>query len=202
MNTSIQKNIHNKSIPILKLWLLMLWVLLMVYIIPSMLLSHLFFYHKARGSFVHFHHHLVGSSLYGQAFKSQRYFWGRPSLTTYQTDILEPKDIHWVGDSYWQSFAKNQNYVWKQYGVKKIPEDLLMPSTSQVDPHLTLLAIELQIPRIIQERQIPEHDLRQLIAQNTQKPFLWIYGHTCVNVLKLNLALDHYLEKKHGTTHP
>ncbi len=202
MNGRFYKDFMSEWVPMLKLWFVMLFVILLMYIMPTTIFSHLFFYQKARGSFIHLHHHTIGSSLYGQSFSSPKYFWGRPSLTSYQTDLLDEKDIHWVGDNFWKDFEKKQELYWQQHGLSSVPEELLFPSSSQVDPHVSLQAIELQLPRILQERQISEQALRTLIEKNTEKPFFWLFGQTRVNVLKLNVALDQYSEINHGTTNP
>ncbi|MFZ1798716.1 MAG: potassium-transporting ATPase subunit C [Chitinophagaceae bacterium] len=39
-------------------------------------------------------------------------------------------------------------------------------------------------------RGIAEGNLQQLIISNTQKPLIGFLGTECINVLKLNLALD------------
>ena len=186
--------------PVIKLWLIMLLGMVGIYIIPTIVISQLFFYQKAEGSFISVNKQIIGSSLYGQQFDQNNYFWGRPSLTHYKSDLLAEKNIHWVGDVYWQNFLKKQQEFWHRYTDKIIPNELLWPSSSQVDPHISIAAAQLQIPRIRQARHISASELNKLIVLNTEKPFLWLFGKTRVNVLELNIALDNYGNSKHDKT--
>jgi len=186
--------------PVIKLWLIMLLGMVGIYIIPTIVISQLFFYQKAEGSFISVNKQIIGSSLYGQQFDQNNYFWGRPSLTHYKSDLLAEKNIHWVGDVYWQNFLKKQQEFWHRYTDKIIPNELLWPSSSQVDPHISIAAAQLQIPRIKQARHISASELNKLIALNTEKPFLWLFGKTRVNVLELNISLDNYGNNKHDKT--
>ncbi len=49
----------------------------------------------------------------------------------------------------------------------------------------------MQIARIAQALGIEAKQLQTLISQNTNGRFLGIFGEPGVNVLKLNLSLDH-----------
>jgi len=51
-------------------------------------------------------------------------------------------------------------------------------------------AAMIQIPRIAAVRGIPETQLKELVEQHTEKPFLRIFGPSKINVLKLNVALE------------
>lgn len=198
MTTAFKKQILNDWIPMLKLWFVMLCVLVFFYAIVSTVLAHIFFNEQSRGSLLHAHHHLIGSRLYGQRFTKPEYFWGRPSMTAYQSDIPKSDDVHWVGDAFWRRYQQQQSNVLL---LKNPSSELLLPSSSQVDPHLSIESMEMQIPRVLQNRQIPIQELRNLIAKHTQKPFLGIFGKTVVNVLEVNVGLDQYMEKHHEPSH-
>jgi K+-transporting ATPase ATPase C chain len=201
MTMEIKKQILNEWIPMLKLWVAMLFVIVFVYALPSTILSHIFFYDKSFGSLIHYHHRIVGSSLLGQQFSNPAYFFGRPSMTTYQSDIPQAQDIHWLGNAFWKSYKKQQQDFWLKNGIEHPPSELLFPSSSQLDPHLSLEAVEMQIPRILKNRQISLAELQAIITRHTQKPFLWIFGKTRVNILEVNVGLDQYMEKHHESTH-
>lgn len=186
---------------VIKFWLVMLFGLVVIYILPNIVIAQLLFYHQAEGSFISVNDQIIGSSLYGQQFEQNNYFWGRPSLTHYKSDLLAEKNIHWVGDVYWQNYLKKQQEFWHRYTDKVIPNELLWPSSSQVDPHISIAAAQIQIPRISQARNISASKLNKIIALNTEKPFLWLFGESRINVLKLNIALDNYGNNKHDKTY-
>lgn len=186
-----RKEVTQVWIPMVKLWFFLLMVIIGFYTLPVTILSHVFFNHQARGSLVVRDHHVLGSTLYGQQFSNPIYFWGRPSMTFYQSDVLAPSSIHWVGDAYWKNFENQQRFFWQQQSIQNPPSELLYPSSSQVDPHLSLEAMRLQIPRVARARGVSEQKLDSIIAKYTEKPFLGLFGQTRVNVLKVNLELDH-----------
>jgi K+-transporting ATPase ATPase C chain len=76
-----------------------------------------------------------------------------------------------------------------------IPADLVTASASGLDPHLSPDSIRVQIPRVSKARGITENKLSQLVAQFIEPPDLGVFGESRVNVLELNLALDHQLSK-------
>ncbi|MFK0733214.1 MAG: K(+)-transporting ATPase subunit C [Gloeotrichia echinulata GP01] len=152
---------------------------------------------------------VIGSALIGQPFTSQKYFWSRPSTTSYST--ADPKKdeagILKTGISGASNLAPSNPALLQRIqgeftrlqnaGVKPTP-DLLYTSGSSLDPHITPEAAKAQIARIAKTRGVKPNQLETLIAQNTDGRFLGIFGEPGVNVLKLNLALDQYGSLKGG----
>lgn len=138
---------------------------------------------------------VVGSALIGQNFTSDRYFWGRPSTTSYN----QGKDAPTTGSSGASNFAPSNpdllkritedQQKWQTSGVKATA-DLLYTSGSSLDPHITVAAAKAQVERVAKARAITPDKLESVIAQNTEGRFLGIFGDPGVNVLKLNLSLD------------
>jgi len=73
---------------------------------------------------------------------------------------------------------------------KAIPADAVTGSGSGLDPHISPENATLQAQRVADARKIPVEKVNELIAANTDKPSLGIFGAAGVNVLMLNLALD------------
>ena len=71
-----------------------------------------------------------------------------------------------------------------------IPVDLITASGSGLDPNISVQAAKVQVKRIANIRQMDETELLDLIKQQTEKPFLRLFGPEKINVLKLNIALD------------
>jgi potassium-transporting ATPase KdpC subunit len=167
-------------------------------------LAQFFFPHQANGSLIEDAGKVIGSSLIGQNFTSDRYFHGRPSATTEP----DPKDrsqtipMPYAADSSGGSNLGPTSRVLmdrvKAEAAKlaeenpgtPIPVDLVTASGSGLDPDITPAAALFQVPRVARARHIDPARLRTLIAAKTRDRFLGVLGEERVNVLKLNLALD------------
>jgi K+-transporting ATPase ATPase C chain len=77
-----------------------------------------------------------------------------------------------------------------------IPADLLTTSASGLDPHISPDSARAQSPRIAKARGVGTEQLNGLIAQFTEAPDLGLLGEPRVNVLKLNMSLDHQFPRK------
>ncbi|NJL90794.1 MAG: K(+)-transporting ATPase subunit C [Coleofasciculaceae cyanobacterium SM2_1_6] len=144
---------------------------------------------------------VVGSALIGQPFASDRYFWSRPSTTSYSTadPATDEAGILKTGVSGASNFAPSNPdllervqetiVTLKQAGIEPTA-DLVYTSGSSLDPHITPEAARSQIPRITTARSLDPNQVEILITQNTDGRFLGIFGEPGVNVLRLNLALD------------
>jgi len=150
---------------------------------------------QANGSLVQKGDSVVGSALIGQPFSDPKYFWSRPSATSpmpyngaassgSNQGPLNPAHKEAV-----QSRIKALREAGADVG-KPVPIDLVTASGSGLDPHLSPAAADYQAARVAKVRGLPEAQVRELIARNTEGRQLGVLGEPRVNVLLLNRALD------------
>ncbi|MGA2607281.1 MAG: potassium-transporting ATPase subunit C [Terriglobia bacterium] len=71
-----------------------------------------------------------------------------------------------------------------------IPPDAVTASASGLDPHISPANAEIQAARVAKARGVSADQVKQLIAQFTERAALGFLGEPRVNVLMLNIALD------------
>jgi K+-transporting ATPase ATPase C chain len=167
-------------------------------------LAQLFFPHQANGSLTEQDGKIIGSSLIGQNFTSDKYFHGRPSATT-EPDPKDPSKtipVPYAADNSSGSNLGPTNRALidrvkadaaklaKESPGTPIPIDLVTTSASGLDPDITPAAALFQVPRVAEARHLEPAKLQALVAEQTHDRFLGIFGEKRVNVLELNLALD------------
>lgn len=129
----------------------------------------------------------------GQAFFSDKYFWSRPSTVDYNAagsggSNKGPSNPDYLAEVQ----SRIDTFLMHNPGIDKseIPSDLITASGSGLDPHISIEAAKIQVKRIVQVRNLSEHELAQLIKTHTEKPLLGWFGTERINVLKLNLELE------------
>ena len=157
------------------------------------------FPHQANGSMlVAKDGRTVGSSLIGQAFSGDTYFWGRLSAAGATDD--NPLGYDASGSAGSNLGPTNQDlidrvnqsvadYQAANPGVP-IPVDLITTSASGLDPHISPAAAEYQVARVATARGLTDADVRSVVARHTEQPLFGIFGQPRVHVLELNLDLD------------
>ncbi|HJQ57511.1 MAG TPA: potassium-transporting ATPase subunit KdpC [Vineibacter sp.] len=158
---------------------------------------------EAGGSLLQRDGKVVGSSLIGQSFTSDKYFHGRPSATT-DTDPNDSTKTVLAPYNAANSLASNlgptskalvervKGDVEKLGGSKDkpVPADMVTTSASGLDPHITPASAALQVARVAKARGLPEERVRALVAAATEERTVGLLGERRVNVLMLNLSLD------------
>lgn len=155
-------------------------------------LAQVIFKDKAQGSLIVKDGKIVGSSLIGQSFTGEEYFYSRPSYAGNGYDAVSSGGSNWgpTNKLLVNRVKTLQESLQKDNPNQTIPIDLVTASASGLDPHISPAAAAFQIARIAKARQIPEEKLRLLVNEYTEGYQLGLLGELRVNVLKLNLALD------------
>ena len=195
---------------------LVLWgITAVIYPLILLVIGQIAFPSQANGSLITKQGVVVGSSLIGQPFASEKYFWSRPSTTNYSSFATKDYDptkgdnlTQRTGVSGASNLAPSNSDLLKrgnekdgfqgvqveldrlkQAGIQPIA-DLVYTSGSSLDPHISIDGARSQIERIAKVRSLNPNQVEILVAQNTDGRFLGIFGEPGVNVLQLNLALD------------
>jgi K+-transporting ATPase ATPase C chain len=136
---------------------------------------------------------VVGYALLGQKFDKPEYFWSRQSAVGYNAAGSAGSNKGPSNPDYLKDVQGRIDTLLKYNpGVKKsdIPADLVTASGSGLDPDISPEAAAIQVKRIAAIRKLDEKQVAELVASNTQKPLMGLFGPSSVNVLKLNIALD------------
>lgn len=132
---------------------------------------------------------IVGSSLIGQKFSSDRYFQGRPSSIDYKAEASGASQLAPTNKVLIDRVKADTEAFEAKNGAKPTI-DLVTTPGSGLDPHITPAGADVQVGRVARTRGLDPTRVRELVSANTEGRFLGIFGEPRVNVLALNLALD------------
>ena len=157
---------------------------------------------QANGSMIIVNGQAVGSSLIGQCFTEDKYFWGRPSVAGATTDNPCGYDANSSAGSNLGPTSQTlldrinaQVADWQsKYGSAPIPVDLVTTSASGLDPDISPAGAEYQVARVAAARGMTEDAVRAIVAKHMEQPLLGFLGEPRVHVLELNLDLDGLLQ--------
>jgi potassium-transporting ATPase KdpC subunit len=155
---------------------------------------------RANGSKITVNGRVVGSRLIGQDFRGERrYFQARPSTATgYDAAATAFTNLGPNSQKARASFraslraylARERPYD-RSLTSARVPIDAVTSSASGIDPQISPANAHIQARRVATVRHVPLAVVDRLIARHTDGRFLGVLGEPGVNVLELNLALDH-----------
>jgi potassium-transporting ATPase KdpC subunit len=159
---------------------------------------------QAEGSLIEKDGKVIGSALIGQEFKSDRYFHGRPSATTtadpndatktvpapYNATNSGGSNLGPTSKALSDRIKDDVDKLKAENPSMPVPVDLVTTSASGLDPDISPEVALFQVPRIAKVRNMPEDQVRQLVAEKTEGRLAGFLGEPRVNVLVLNMALD------------
>lgn len=187
-----------KNIIISSVKMLILTTLITGIIYPLFIsgVSTVIFSNKADGSFIFENNKIVGSSLIGQKFESNKYFASRPSAIDYNPLPSGGSNLGPTSKQLLDSvIARKERFIKLNNTPNNcnISNEILFSSGSGVDPHISPSTALLQVKRIASERNMNEAQLKKiikLIERMTEAPQLGFLGEERINTLLLNIELD------------
>jgi K+-transporting ATPase ATPase C chain len=151
---------------------------------------------QAAGSLIVQDGKTVGSTLIGQSFSDPKYFWGRPSATSPMADNAAGSAGSNLGplNPALTDAIKGRVDALRAAdpgNTAPVPVDLVTTSASGIDPEISVAAAQYQAARIARVRHVAPEVIQGVIARHTQGRMFGLLGEARVNVLQMNLELQH-----------
>ena len=142
---------------------------------------------------------VIGSSLIAQKFTKPGYFHPRPSGVDYNAASAGGTNDGPSNPDHLKAVKERLDALTVQDGVPaaRVPSEMVTASGAGLDPHIPPSAAELQVARIAGARNVAPDRIREVVRRHTEDPFLGIFGKERVNVLELNVDLDHAFGPAH-----
>jgi K+-transporting ATPase ATPase C chain len=164
-------------------------------------IGQLAFSNQANGSAVVVNEKVIGSSLIGQAWSSDKYFWGRPSAAGdkgYDASNSSGSNLGPTSKALMDRIAGDVKKLQSANSVETLPADAVTASGSGLDPHISPAFANLQIARVAKARGLSDDQIKSIVTTQTEEPILGLFSEPRINVLLLNLALDRLSSAPNG----
>ena len=201
-------NIVRQHIAGLRLLLVFTVLTGIVYPVVMWGIAQVAFNHQANGSLVSFHGRMVGSSILCQEFTGAKgnplpqYFQPRPSAAVvsgakndYGCDpLFSSASNYGPNNPAFVALVKQrlaQISAFDHVPESQIPSDAVTASGSGLDPDISPQNAAIQVNRVAAARHVSPAAIQALVNQYTQGRTLGFLGEPRVDVLNLNIALDH-----------
>ncbi len=134
---------------------------------------------------------VVGSSLIAQNTSAPYLFWERPSLTDYNTTLgadTPPGPSDPALGALLNETIAYMDQAWNFSANHTLPDWLVTPSGSDLDPDLVPQAVLIQVPRVAAATNESIAFVTQFVNAHITNPVIPFIGVAYVNVLELDLA--------------
>jgi len=155
----------------------------------------------ANGSMIVKDNNAVGSQLIGQAWSSDKYFWGRPSAAGdkgYNAQASGGSNLGPTSKTLMDRVQASIDTLHQSTPEKLLPADAVTASGSGLDPDISQEFAKLQVARVAKARNLPEAQILALVEAHTSWPIIGLFAERRVNVLLLNLTLDSLSSSPNG----
>jgi K+-transporting ATPase ATPase C chain len=171
----------------------------LVYPLATTGVSQVLFPGRADGSQLKREGRVVGSRLIAQDFEGdRRYFQSRPSATDYNAagtffNNLGPnqRELRDLFRKNLRAYLERERPTSPGLTARAVPVDAVTTSASGVDPHISEANARIQARRVAPARGLRLARMLALVEEHTDGRALGVLGEPGVNVLELNLVLDH-----------
>jgi K+-transporting ATPase ATPase C chain len=148
------------------------------------------FPNAANGSLVEENGKVIGSTVIGQAFTSDRYFHSRPSAAGKGYDGLASSGSNLGPTSQALADRVKADVAPLLPRHQPVPPDMVTTSASGLDPDISPEAAFWQVDRIAKARDLAPSAVRRLVGESIRQPLLGFIGEPRVNLFELNRRLD------------
>ena len=135
---------------------------------------------------------VIGSTLIGQAWTSDKYFWGRPSAAGdgYNAAASSGSNLGPTSQKLMDRIKADADRLRGAPSTALLPADAVTASGSGLDPDISPEFALLQVARVAKARGLGEDQVKTLVDAQVSWPVAGLFGEPRMNVLLLNTALD------------